>query len=517
MYTEAAIRDSIANNLTLIEPDLKLIKKEYPLNNTIGTNGFIDILAYDTYGNFVIIEIKKSKASSRQTIQEVIKYSALIKQNYRVKDSEIRIIIISPNWEELFAPFCELYHQTTIQVTGYEIEIDNRGMLISHKQVKPEKITTVSRNIVPHYFIDLFFDEKKRDSHISYLVARSTELTIEDYVILTLDAPPENFDKYPYKYATCYAFNTIEKEKLLFILGNLDELDMSEEEFDTIHEYIDYLYQTLLAALKTYINNDLGQAADPTELHRILVLREMTFGTIFRQGLFKNDPRLSDEMLMRELNGLDGANNVLYSNFGESAQRKRIKEIEDNCIIPFQKEVEWVVSVQRVWQFMSEVIKNYRTVVTVFSSGSVFDATWRFMRTGDEGYLPSYHIIIDCLDKNLLYNFEGGLSWNGKASSVAQIADFVEDGRNVLFGKPIDLINGSFDDKILALFNLEWENTVTIISEGKIVGSGVTVTNDYEINVVEFRNKTMNEWRENNRMLLSFLNGFYMRYTNFIN
>ena len=84
----------------------------------------IDILAKDVFNNFVIIEVKRANNSARDTITEILKYHALIKQKYKAKDGEIRIIIISTHWSEIIRAFSELVNNTTYAIKGYKIEID---------------------------------------------------------------------------------------------------------------------------------------------------------------------------------------------------------------------------------------------------------------------------------------------------------------------------------------------------------------------------------------------------------
>src|SRR4051812_6256557 len=119
MQSEDSLRDYISQNLQLIDPELRFLHKEYKLPNYIGSKGFVDILATDIFNNYVIVEIKRSKASSRETLQEIVKYVGLIKQNFQARDSEIRVIILSTHWEELFIPFCEFLYQSTLSVKGY--------------------------------------------------------------------------------------------------------------------------------------------------------------------------------------------------------------------------------------------------------------------------------------------------------------------------------------------------------------------------------------------------------------
>ena len=70
-FNEASIRDNLANDLEVLEPGLGLIETEHSLKNACGTSGRIDILAKDSFGNRVIIEVKRSDASARQALHEL--------------------------------------------------------------------------------------------------------------------------------------------------------------------------------------------------------------------------------------------------------------------------------------------------------------------------------------------------------------------------------------------------------------------------------------------------------------
>jgi len=77
---EDHIRDKLADRLTLIENDLCLVGRNYPLPNSAGTRGFIDILARDRHGIFVVVELKRSDKTSREALHEVIKYTELLQR-----------------------------------------------------------------------------------------------------------------------------------------------------------------------------------------------------------------------------------------------------------------------------------------------------------------------------------------------------------------------------------------------------------------------------------------------------
>jgi len=89
---ESLIRDKLINKLELLETGLIFIDKEKYLPNSLGTNGFIDILAKDSNNKFVIIELKKS--NSEQLEKDSFN---LYKKLHKIKSSlNIKIQILGP-------------------------------------------------------------------------------------------------------------------------------------------------------------------------------------------------------------------------------------------------------------------------------------------------------------------------------------------------------------------------------------------------------------------------------------
>ena len=101
---EDAIRDQIAANLDLVEPGLTLIRTEYPLPNAHGTKGRIDVLARDRFGNFLVIEVKRTNQAARQAIHELLKYASLLVAEEGCRLSQVRCCLASVEWKELQVP-----------------------------------------------------------------------------------------------------------------------------------------------------------------------------------------------------------------------------------------------------------------------------------------------------------------------------------------------------------------------------------------------------------------------------
>lgn len=92
---ETDLRDYLARNLTLIEPGLRLYQDEdikgieYPVGGR-----FIDILAIDKDGGFVVIELKVSRGYDR-VIGKLFRYVGWIRQNLAEPGQQVRGVIVA--------------------------------------------------------------------------------------------------------------------------------------------------------------------------------------------------------------------------------------------------------------------------------------------------------------------------------------------------------------------------------------------------------------------------------------
>lgn len=134
---EAKIRDYLALNLNLIEMGLSLIEKEFYLRNTFGANGHIDILAKDLFGNYVVIEIKRSEQAARQALHELFKYVSILHRQLGVIQSRIRVMLVSTTWDELTLPFSEFLEIMPYHVEGIKITATIHGQVTSAVKFSP--------------------------------------------------------------------------------------------------------------------------------------------------------------------------------------------------------------------------------------------------------------------------------------------------------------------------------------------------------------------------------------------
>jgi hypothetical protein len=144
---EAELRDLLAFQLDKLEKGLKLIQKEKYIPNELGTRGFIDLLAHDADGRWVLLELKRSDAAAREAIHEIFKYVEGVKAHLRARDDEIRVMIVSTEWKELLVPFSRFVYDTSIAVKGVFLEVDS-----STNQVSASDNCASTHHRRPHTF-----------------------------------------------------------------------------------------------------------------------------------------------------------------------------------------------------------------------------------------------------------------------------------------------------------------------------------------------------------------------------
>lgn len=125
---EDLIRDQLSKKLDLIEPGLQLVKNNYKLNNDSGSSGFIDILARDSTGVFVVIELKRSDNAAREALHEIGKYARLLTQSRGLSPDMLRTIIVSTTWRELLVPFSYYVESADFPLEGYELTVGLDGV-----------------------------------------------------------------------------------------------------------------------------------------------------------------------------------------------------------------------------------------------------------------------------------------------------------------------------------------------------------------------------------------------------
>ncbi len=189
-YTERQLRELLSRNLSLIERGLELKEQESMLSwidsDRKEIHAYIDILAIDENDNYVIIELKKSKQTSRSALHEIYKYIDGLVAKYSLRYDEIRAMIVSTDWKELSVAFSLASKYKGINLEGYCIAVsENSGLSIDSVSKVRESSLSVERKMAQIGLIFYFDDQRPlKEENILRYKKRYEEAGINNYVIL---------------------------------------------------------------------------------------------------------------------------------------------------------------------------------------------------------------------------------------------------------------------------------------------------------------------------------------------
>src|SRR5579872_796572 len=183
--TEAELRELVAKDLSALEPGLRLLSIEQYIPSELGTRSFVDLYAQDERRRHVLIELKRSDASSREALHELNKYVEAVKSHFGAKDHEIRTIVASTEWRELLVPFSRFVNDTTISAKGVLLLVSDDGLAVTASEVDPLPIAE-GRFIAPWHDMFLFRSKKSLDRSVALLEKSMRSKRIHDHVIVIL-------------------------------------------------------------------------------------------------------------------------------------------------------------------------------------------------------------------------------------------------------------------------------------------------------------------------------------------
>jgi len=321
---ENEIRDLICQNINIIGSDLTLIDKEKFIPNNLGTRSFIDIYAKDRNNSHVLIELKRSN-------HEVIKYAEGIKSYFGANDDEIRLIIASTEWDELLVPFSSLIHNTSFNLTGLKITITDKNLVT--EEVIPLKYNN-GRFITPFYTAYWFKNESSLNQGVSSIQGVLNNAGISNFVLCVLESETpivspskerrkevllgiaklqgietKNFAAEVYSYIVFLSYQAMSVDQQLDIIKKTKSIEVFEEASSYIsdleeNQQEDVLYEYTLDLPN--IHYDDMEIGNPAKLSIYLLNSQIRLKEIIRNGFFKENLNLSEDVLLQELLGYKG-------------------------------------------------------------------------------------------------------------------------------------------------------------------------------------------------------------------
>ena len=425
---EAPLRDLLAIHISILGDDLEVVKTEQYLPSNIGTRSFVDILARDGRGRWVLIELKRSDASSREAIHEVYKYVEAIKSHLGARDDEVRAIVVSTEWKELLVPFSRFAYDTSISVTGVKLLVDEVNRTLGAEIVEPLPVSA-GRILSPWHEVSLYLDEGRLAEGIASYDASCQAKGITDYVMVQLRAAPDFHERAVY--ATTHNLNLIDKvprdptqEDLADVAGRMKRLDhmiyfvpqlqsageylrMIAADPNSYEEAKDFTEgmegDELLCSLQEYalsakprVDRDYLEIGYPAKFKsKIIETERWTIQCLHRRGSFARNLVLSDDTIFSEIAGEAGTSGQRLKrsiSLGDRADMSQIMKDVGECL---RNNKVWASMIRAQLEEAKNDFPDGRADVSVFAPSTGI-LTLLFATTKDDGvlYVPSYGLSV---------------------------------------------------------------------------------------------------------------------------
>jgi hypothetical protein len=424
---ESDLRDLLSRRIDVLEPGLRLVAKEQYIPNSVGTRGFIDLLAHDRDNRWVLIELKRSNAAAREAIHEIYKYAEGVKAHLRVRDDELRVIIASTEWRELLVPFSRFVDETNISVLGIALTVVPATGEVLASNVAPLPIAR-GRILSPWHEIGLYKSEERLQEGITSYDGSCAAKGIEDYVLVVLKAPDDFYERAvaitadamsEIRNGTRASENDIKETfekmdrldwmiyfvpQLLTAEAYLKIIERSPELFDEVQGfYRDMGEEEALCSLQEYalgaepkVDRDYIEIGYPAKFKSKLLEDEgWTIKAILRRGAFQRNAALTDETIIGEIAGEAGTSGQRF--------KRSIRLNEKSAVSTAMGDIKECLANNEAWanQIVAQLEETRREYpeatadISIFSpSTGVFTLFFTTSREDGALYLPSYSIRI---------------------------------------------------------------------------------------------------------------------------
>jgi len=471
---EDKIRGYLAKNLDIISDELELIKEEYYLKNSYGATGRIDILAKDKDNNYVVIEIKRSDQAARQALHEIAKYTALLRQELFVKDSEIRLIIVSTIWHELLVPFSQVLQYSNQYIEGYKITLDNNNNPIEAEKIIPILITN-EREFSRHQSSFLYEDSSKLNENKCNLEKYASKSGFSDYIILEIHAE----GNIPYPVALYFAYQRMNETFYLDILKNIDKKSENEASYyeelyefkmhpdTTEDEYMNFLEDMVCIDIINNMNCDSYEIGYPEKISQSLS-KNWKIDHIYRYGIFEKDKRMTNNDLVGELCGFNGIGLYYYYNQCLSKYESKVSNIQKDVKQCLFSNENWEEEIDVIFEKLKNEQKEFRINISIFNPVDIFGVIASISLYNIKDSIPYYQIMIEYLDENIIEIYRGIIEWENKEITFNQIFKkyFYGDKFNYFLAKQDNSIY-KINSKLMMDMGLKYSTELLKIENGQ--------------------------------------------------
>ncbi len=412
------------------------------------------MLATDGYSATVIIEIKRSNQSARQALHELHKYVGLIKHNHGLRDSQIRCILVSTDWDELLVPFSEFSRTASWTIDGYRLHLRDGIIPEFAEKINPVAAPT-ELHLCAEHAAYLFREQVRRDEAVPVLLRLLRDHGLVDHLLLKLDIKQRRTE------GTCdYAlylvipeFSPDEREAARKRLANSSWADVLDESTRNLEE------QLVLGEVSRVFHDsfDEFEIGYPEKLNSLSSTWEVT--SLIRGGSRLGSTAVfSDKYLLRLARGLEGRNAVQFEMCATPRRRLSWIEIKQNsqyCLIGNEA---WSTLIHTVLEDIERNDPSATVTARIYNPGDLLMGLYRLAKHHSTDSLPSAEIVISTEGGAPPRIICGSLAWNGK--QVHNIVEVLPDGSPTLFdlyfASAIDSGPWAVNDYIVAQHGLSY-------------------------------------------------------------
>lgn len=466
---EDILRDFVANNLHLLEEGLVLEETEHYLPNYEGSKGYIDILAFDKYDNYVIIEIKRRDMAAREALHELHKYVRLLRQNYGASDGDFRLIVVSTEWHQLYSAFAEFKNNSPYMCEGYIAEKSDKIFRISKMDISDSFNT---RKISQKHTAIMFESPEERTDSVKNFIEYMTSVGFKDYILVDLDISY----RIPFPYMTYICFRRLPED---FYLINTT-LRVSEEEREADDIIDDYETDLTIGLLECKLGYTEVSVGYPAKFHNIL-MEGWKVSKIYKSGIYQKDPRMKDDFLISQISSYAEDNHIIFKTLLNSGNRLRYLSVKFTLLNMLEQNHIWKNYVEKIF----EEIERYSGVdirIHVYNPMNILvNLNESAYEISKRDWIPI--LTIAAQKGNFSKFYCGHLVWNGRRADFSRLDKVLSSGEHDYFTSFILQNFSEWESRILPSLGLKYSfttlepNKLAYNLESKIVD---TLYSDFE-------------------------------------
>lgn len=309
---EHEIRDLLAKDLEILEPGLKPVDTEHHVPNSRGTRGFIDILARDRHGMWVVLELKRSDSTARQALHEVAKYTELLSGEMGIRADQVRSIIVSTTWNELLTPASNLARSWEYDLRGYELIVDRQGRLSRAEPVE-FLAAPADHSLTPVHCMDFYRTPGGRDDGWRRVVQYAEQIGAYDIAAVDFDyvGPPGQVLG---DYALYFAIGTMNPEDIALHDGPISGVEgdepPEEQPPDAQGHPLEY---RALCHICNKVWPVTRESVSPDRFTSIKNDPTWQKSAVRRAGIYKRGTAIQDDDIVQDMSGNHGGARVRFT------------------------------------------------------------------------------------------------------------------------------------------------------------------------------------------------------------